>query len=122
RRRRWRSTSAALDTSSSGPAAGAPPAKGLRRAVGSALPKGQFGDHLAILSGTGQNIAGLAVFVLASLGTNILISRAEGARSLAVVTLATQLAFIGGAATRFGMDMAAVRLVAIDVGKGRTGR
>jgi O-antigen/teichoic acid export membrane protein len=110
-----------LDTSSKDPAAEPRPGR-LRGAVGSALPKGKFGDHLTILSGTGQNIAGLAVFVSASLGTNIIISRAEGARSLAVVTLATQLAFIGGAATRFGMDMAAVRLVAIDVGKGETGR
>ncbi len=38
------------------------------------------------------------------------------------MTLATQFAFIGGAGTRFGMDMAAVRRVAIDVGKGEPGR
>jgi len=111
-----------LDTSSKDAASASPQPKGIRGAIGNALPRGTFGDHLAILSGTGQNIAGLAVFVLASLGTNIIVSRAEGARALAVVTLATQLAFIGGAATRFGMDMAAVRLVAIDVGKGERGR
>jgi O-antigen/teichoic acid export membrane protein len=83
------------------------------------------GDRLTLLSGTGQNIAGLAVFVLATLGTNVLISRAfgaSGASVLGTVTLATQLAFIGGAAARFGMDMAAVRRVAIDVGKGEPGR
>jgi O-antigen/teichoic acid export membrane protein len=94
----------------------------LRSLVHSALPPEQFGDHLAILAGTGQNIAGLAVYVVASLGANILISRVLGAPGLGVVTLATQFAFIGGAATRFGMDMAAVRRVAIDVGKGEPGR
>jgi O-antigen/teichoic acid export membrane protein len=99
-----------------------PPGARLRGAIGSALPKERFGDHLSILSGTGQNIAGLAVYVVASLGTNILIARALGKGALGVVTLATQFAFIGGAATRFGMDMASVRRVAIDVGKGEPGR
>src|ERR671936_172910 len=97
----------------------------LRDAIRAALPKEQFGDHLVILSGTGQNIAGLGIFVAATLGTNVLISRAfgnSGASVLGTVTLATQFAFIGGAATRFGMDMAAVRRVAIDVGKGEPGR
>ena len=87
----------------------------IRAAIASALPSERFGDQLAILSGTGQNVLGLAVFVLATLGTNILISRAfgkaHGAEALGLITLATQLAFIGGAATRFGMDMAAVRRV-----------
>jgi O-antigen/teichoic acid export membrane protein len=97
----------------------------LRRAIGAALPAERFGDHLAILAGTGQNVAGLAIFVLATFGTNILISRAfgsNGATALGTITLATQFAFIAGAATRFGMDMATVRLVAIDVGKGDPGR
>ena len=94
----------------------------LRSLVHTALPPERFGDHLAILAGTGQNIAGLAVYVVASLAANILISRALGARAFGVVTLATQFAFIGGAATRFGMDMAAVRRVAIDMGKGEPGR
>ena len=95
---------------------------GIRRTIRSAFPP-EFGDHLAILAGTGQNIAGLAVFVAATLGTNILVSRVlGGAAALGVVTLATQLAFVGGAATRFGMDMAAVRGVAIDVGRGEPGR
>jgi O-antigen/teichoic acid export membrane protein len=111
----------ASDTSSS--TNGSP--TGLRALIGAALPKERFGDHLAILSGTGQNLAGLGVYVVASLGTNVLISRAfgtGGAAALGVVTLATQLAFVGGAATRFGMDMAAVRRVAIDVGRGEPGR
>ncbi|MBA3551770.1 MAG: oligosaccharide flippase family protein, partial [Actinobacteria bacterium] len=94
----------------------------LRGAVGSALPKERFGDHLAILAGTGQNVLGLAVFVLATFGTNVLIARVLGESALGVVTLATQLAFIGGAATRFGMDVAATRRVAIDLGKEEPGR
>jgi O-antigen/teichoic acid export membrane protein len=81
-------------------------------------------DHLTILAGTGQNIAGLAVFVIASFGMNILIARAFGKGSAAFgqVTVATQLAFVIGAATRFGMDMASVRRVAIEVGKGEAAR
>lgn len=81
-------------------------------------------DQLTILSGTGQNIVGLAVFVAASFGMNILIARAFGGDSPAFgqITLITQLAFVVGAATRFGMDMAAVRRVAIDVGQGQAGR
>jgi len=79
-------------------------------------------DHLTILFGTGQNILGLVIFVGAMFATNILISRVLGAAALGTVTLATQFAFVAGAATRFGMDMAAVRRVAIDVGKGEPGR
>jgi O-antigen/teichoic acid export membrane protein len=105
-----------------GPGVGDAPPRGLRGLVRSAVPGHRFDDHLTILSGTGQNIAGLAVYVVASLGTNILISRALGASALGVVTLATQIAFVGGAATRFGMDMASVRRVAIDVGKSEPGR
>jgi O-antigen/teichoic acid export membrane protein len=82
-------------------------------------------DRLTILAGTGQNIVGLAVFVVASFGMNILIARAFGGRINAAfgqITLITQLAFVAGAATRFGMDMASVRRVAIEVGKGEGGR
>ena len=79
---------------------------------------------MTILSGTGQNIVGLGVFVVASFAMNILLARAFGKGSAAFgqVTLATQLAFVAGAATRFGMDMAAVRRVAIEVGKGEGAR
>jgi O-antigen/teichoic acid export membrane protein/RimJ/RimL family protein N-acetyltransferase len=92
-----------------------------------ALPGGQGTDGAAILAGTAQNIVGLGVFVLGTLGANVLIARAFGggnlgAEALGVVTLATQLAFVGAAATRFGMDMAAVRRIAIEVGQGRRGR
>lgn len=82
-------------------------------------------DSLTILSGTAQNIVGLAIFVIASFGMNILVSRALGGKKSAAfgqVTLITQLAFVVGAATRFGMDMASVRRVAIEFGKGEPGR
>lgn len=93
-------------------------------AVAEAAREEHVRDRLRILSGTGQNIVGLAVFVIASFGMNILIARAFGTGSAAFgqITLITQLAFVAGAATRFGMDMAAVRRVAIEVGKGRPGR
>ena len=65
------------------------PPGGLRALIGAALPKERFGDHLTLLSGTGQNVAGLAVFVLASLGTSVLVSRVLGPAALGVVTLAT---------------------------------
>jgi len=104
-----------LDTSSNEPS-------GIRARFRSVLPSDRFGDQLAILSGTSQNIAGLAIYVVVSLGTNVLISRVLGASALGVVTLATQFAFVAGAATRFGMDAATVRQVAIDVGGGRAER
>jgi len=81
-------------------------------------------DQATILAGTGQNVAGLAVFVVASFAMNILIARSfgKGSPAFGQITVATQLAFVVGAATRFGMDMAAVRRVAIEVGKGEGGR
>ena len=81
-------------------------------------------DRRTILAGTGQNVVGLGIFVVASFGMNILIAQAFGKGSAAFgqITVATQLAFVVGAATRFGMDMAAVRRVAIEVGKGTGGR
>jgi O-antigen/teichoic acid export membrane protein len=45
-----------------------------------------------------------------------------GEGAFGVVTLATQFAFVAAAATRFGMDVANVRLVAILAGSGRGGR
>ena len=113
------------DISSSGEAGDGRPSGGFRSLIRASFPQAGFEDHLAILSGTGQNIAGLAVYVVATFATNVLISRAfeeSGPAVLGVVTLATQFAFVAGAATRFGMDMAAVRRVAIDVGKGVPGR
>jgi O-antigen/teichoic acid export membrane protein len=74
------------------------------------------------LAGTGQNAVGLVAAMLAAFGTQVLITRALGSAAFGVVTVATQLAFVGGAATRFGMDMAAVRRVAIDLGRGQRAR
>ena len=84
-------------------------------------------DFRVLAAGTAQNIAGLAVFAIAQFVTVILISRAfggttEGAVAVGVVTVGTQFAFIAAAGTRFGMDMAAVRYVAIDAGAGHLGR
>ncbi len=85
------------------------------------------GDHRVLAAGTAQNIVGLAVFVIGTFGANVLIPRAfgsgaAGATVLGIVTLGTQFAFIAAAGTRFGMDMAAVRYVAIEVGAGHPGR
>ncbi len=85
------------------------------------------GDHRVLAAGTAQNIVGLVVFVLGTFAANILISRAfgggaAGAEVLGIVTLGTQFAFIAAAGTRFGMDMAAVRYVAIETGAGHGGR
>ncbi len=65
--------------------------------------------------------------MLGTFAANILISRAfgggdAGAIALGIVTLGTQFAFIAAAGTRFGMDMASVRYVAIEVGQGHPGR
>ncbi len=86
------------------------------------LPASRFAEERTILAGTGQNAIGLVAAMVAAFATQILITRALGAAAFGVVTVATQLAFVGGAATRFGMDMAAVRRVAIDVGRGERGR
>lgn len=98
------------------------PGRGLRAAIRSVLPPERYADHLTILAGTGQNLLGLGLFVLATVGSQVLLSRALGAEGLGLVTLATQAAFVAGAATRFGMDMAAVRRVAIEAGRGEPGR
>ncbi len=97
-------------------------------ALGAFLGAGEGAkDHVTLLSGTAQNIVGLLVFVLGTFAANILVSRAfgggaAGATALGVVTLGTQFAFIAAAGTRFGMDMASVRYVAIEIGAGRGGR
>jgi O-antigen/teichoic acid export membrane protein len=108
---------------------GASLAKGEGRPVGSSAdPDAARAEHArdqrTILAGTLQNIVGLGVFVLATFGMNILIARAfgQGSGAFGQITLITQLAFVAGAATRFGMDMASVRRVAIEVGRGEPGR
>src|SRR3990170_206779 len=117
---RWRSTSADLDTSSRGPE---PTREGrLRSAIEGVLPRDRFGDHRDILGGASQNVLGLVVGAVAALGAQLLITNTLGAPRYGVVTLAVQLAFVGSTATRFGMDVANVRLVAILVGRGQSGR
>ena len=94
---------------------------GVRGAIEDALPKDRFGDQLNILSGTGQNAIGLVIAVVATFATQVLITRAfgrAGPRVFGIVTIATQIAFVGSYFTRYGMDAASVRLVAIQVGRG----
>jgi O-antigen/teichoic acid export membrane protein len=84
-------------------------------------------DHRVLAAGTAQNIAGLVCFVIGTFGANVFVSRAfggesSGATALGIVTLGTQFAYIAAAGTRFGMDMASVRYVAIEMGSGHPGR
>ncbi|MGH2752860.1 MAG: oligosaccharide flippase family protein [Actinomycetota bacterium] len=76
-------------------------------------------DHLTILSGTSQNIAGIVVAAIATFATNILISNVLGKTAFGVVTVVTQAAFVISFITRAGMDMAVLRDVAVEVGVGR---
>jgi O-antigen/teichoic acid export membrane protein len=93
-----------------------------RSALESVLPRDQFADHRDILGGAGQNVIGLAVGVLATFATQIIMTRTLGSSLFGVVTLTTQFAFIASTATRFGMDVANVRLVAILMGRQEAGR
>jgi O-antigen/teichoic acid export membrane protein len=79
-------------------------------------------DRRIILGQTAQNVLGLAIGALATFGTQVLMTRRLGDRGFGVVTLTTQFAFIAAAATRFGMDVANVRLVAILVGRAQAAR
>jgi O-antigen/teichoic acid export membrane protein len=119
RRRRWRSTSAALGTSSK-PGRGR--AGAVRAALENVLPFERFGDERTILAGAGQSAVGLVVAILATFATQVLITRVLGPGAFGIVTLATQGALVLGYFSRFGMDMAAVRRVAIDIGRGERSR
>lgn len=79
-------------------------------------------DELTILAGAGVNVVGLGIAVVAAFGSQVLLARTLGSDGYGVVYLATQVAFVGAAFTRFGMDMAAVREVAIAAGEGNQGR
>ena len=79
-------------------------------------------DHRVILGNTGQNVLGLAIGALATFAAQVLMTRELGGQAYGVVTLTTQFAFIAAAATRFGMDVANVRLVAILVGRDESAR
>ena len=123
--RPWRSksTSAALDTSSSEVPPRVPRRRrNLRAALESAFPSARFGDERTILAGAGQSAVGLVVAILATFATQVLITRLQGPAAFAIVTMATQGALLLGYFSRFGMDMAAVRRVAIDLGQGERAR
>jgi O-antigen/teichoic acid export membrane protein len=110
-----------LATSNNDPA-GARRVGRLRAAVEQILPVDRFGDERTILAGTGQSAVGLVVAILATFATQVLITRVQGPAAFGIVTLATQGALVLGYFSRVGMDMAAVRRVAIDMGRGERAR
>ena len=79
-------------------------------------------DQRVILGNTGQNVVGLVIGALATFAAQVIMTRRLGEEGFGVVTLTTQFAFIAAAATRFGMDVANVRLVAILVGRMQSAR
>ena len=79
-------------------------------------------DHRIIVGQTGQNVLGLAIGAVATFAAQVLITNALGDEAFGVVTLTTQAAFIAAAATRFGMDVANVRLVSILAGRDEVAR
>jgi O-antigen/teichoic acid export membrane protein len=78
-------------------------------------------DERVLLRGTAANVAGLLAGVAAAFGVQVLLGRTLPAGGLALVTIAVQVAFVASAGARFGMDVAAVRLVAIAQGAGEPG-
>jgi O-antigen/teichoic acid export membrane protein len=70
-------------------------------------------DERTLLSGTALNVVGLGAGVLAAFGVQVLIGRHLGRDGLGLVTVAVQVAFVAAAGSRFGMDLSAVRDVAI---------
>jgi O-antigen/teichoic acid export membrane protein len=79
-------------------------------------------DQRIIVGQTGQNVLGLVIGALATFAAQVIMTNRLGDRTYGVVTVTTQFAFIAAAATRFGMDVANVRLVAILAGKGSLAR
>ncbi|MFN2388346.1 MAG: hypothetical protein ABR575_01880, partial [Actinomycetota bacterium] len=86
--------------------------------MGATAPEGSS-DRLKILAGAGQNVVGLVVAGVATLGAQVLLSRRLGPHGFGLVTVLTQAAFVLSFATRAGMDMAVLRDVAVDDGTGR---
>ena len=82
-------------------------------------PHAPMSDHRTLLSGTALNIVGLAAGVAAAFGVQVLMGRHLGRSGLGLVTVAVQVAFVAAAGSRFGMDLSAVRDVAIARGAGR---
>ena len=76
-------------------------------------------DHRVIVGQTGQNVLGLGIGAVATFAAQVLMTRALGDEAFGVVTLDhAGRVHRRGAATRFGMDVANVRLVAILAGRG----
>ncbi len=96
--------------------------RSIRGAFDEVLPRERFGDQRDILGGAAQNVVGLVIGALAAAAAQILMSRTLGEARYGIATLAVQMAFVGSTATRFGMDVANIRLVAILIGKGEGGR
>jgi O-antigen/teichoic acid export membrane protein len=90
------------------------------RTTGTTANSGPSRDERTLLTGTATNVVGLIAGVCAALGVQILLGRALLPGGFGLVTVAVQVAFVAAAGSRFGMDMAAVRLVAIGRGAGRT--
>ena len=78
-------------------------------------------EERTLLTGTALNVVGLVAGVVAALGVQILLGHALDPGEFGLVTVAVQAAFVASAGSRFGMDMAAVRLVAIGRGAGDMG-
>jgi O-antigen/teichoic acid export membrane protein len=92
-------------------------------ALAASPPSGDHArDQRVILGNTGQNVLGLGIGALATFAAQVIMTNRLGDRGFGIVTLTTQFAFIAAAATRFGMDVANVRLVAILVGRGQSSR
>jgi O-antigen/teichoic acid export membrane protein len=80
------------------------------------------GDHRTVLAGTVANVIGLVAGVAAAFAVQVLLGRALPVGGLGLVTVAVQVAFVASAGGRFGMDMTAIRQVAIGTGEGQTER
>ena len=73
------------------------------------------GDHRTILTGTAANVIGLLVGVVAAFGVQALLGRGlPSGRAGRGHARGVQVAFVASAGGRFGMDMTAIRRVAID--------
>jgi O-antigen/teichoic acid export membrane protein len=90
----------------------------LEEAAETASASAARSDQRIIVGQTAQNILGLVIGALATFAAQVLMTNRIGDQAYGVVTVTTQFAFIAAAATRFGMDVANVRLVAILDGKG----
>jgi O-antigen/teichoic acid export membrane protein len=73
-------------------------------------------EERTLVAGTAANVLGLCAGVAAAFGVQILLGQTLPPGGFGLVTVAVQVAFVASAGSRFGMDMAAVRLVAIGRG------